>query len=132
MWIFYQQVVASNASSCVLSLPVSGKANSREVWRREAACCSACSTYLRPVMATCRARPRTGPGEGCVWASSAAPTWQPWMSTATLTPTLKRKALTEWHMVETHTRIPTLFKEKSNLTLLGKIRPLLWEGAYRR
>lgn len=70
----------------------SGRLNNRGVWRREAVCCSAYSTSPRPATAMHRARPRTGLVAGCAWASSVAPTWRPWMSTATQTPTLKRKA----------------------------------------
>lgn len=82
---------------CILYLipllfELSGRLNNIGVWRREAVCCSACSTSPRPVTAMCRARPRTGLVAGCAWASNAAPTWRPWMSTATQTPTLKRKA----------------------------------------
>lgn len=70
---------------------LSGRLNNRGAWRREAVCCSACSTSPRPAKAMRRARPRTGLVAGCAWASNAAPTWRPWMSTATQTPTLKRK-----------------------------------------
>lgn len=73
------------------SLSFSGRPSSREVWRRGAACCSASSTSLRPGLTTSRASPRRGLAVGCVWASNAAPTWQPWTSTATPTPTSKRK-----------------------------------------
>ena len=79
--------------SVMSPLSLSGRLSSRGVLRRGAACCSACSTSPRLVMATWRARPRRGLAAGCVWASNAAPTWQPWMSTATRTPTLKRKEM---------------------------------------
>lgn len=73
------------------ALCLSGRWNNSGVWRRGAACCSACSTYHRPRMATCRARPRRGLVAGCVWGSSDVPTWLPWTSTVIQTPTLKRK-----------------------------------------
>lgn len=76
--------------SSVFSL--SGRRNSSGVWRRGAACCSACSTSHRPMMAMCRARPRRGLVAGCAWGSSDVPTWLPWTSTVIQTPTLKRKA----------------------------------------
>lgn len=79
--------------SSVLSL--SGRQNNRGVWRREGVCCSACSTYPRPLMAMYRARPRgRGLVAGCVSGSNAVPIWLPWMSTVIQTPTLKRKVLT--------------------------------------
>lgn len=75
--------------SSVFSL--SGRRNNSGVWRSGAACCSACSTYHRPLMAMCRARPRRGLVAGCVWGSNDVPTWLPWTSTVIQTPTLKRK-----------------------------------------
>lgn len=76
--------------SSVFSL--SGRQNSSGVWRRGAACCSACSTSHRPMMAMCRAKPRRGLVAGCAWGSNDVPTWLPWTSTVIQTPTLKRKA----------------------------------------
>lgn len=75
-----------------LFFSLSGRRNSSGVWRRGAACCSACSTSHRPMMAMCRARPRRGLEAGCAWGSNDVPTWLPWTSTVTQTPTLKRKA----------------------------------------
>lgn len=87
---------------------ISGRRSSRGVWRREDVCCSASSSSRRTRMASWRARPRRERVVGCVWASNAAPTWQPWTSMASLTPTLKRKRdiqhVAEGNQLEPETR----------------------------
>lgn len=96
--VFHAEYLHKHESLCPCAahrshpfLSFSGRWSSREVWRKGAVCCFASSSCPQTVTATWRARPRRELGVGSAWASSAAPTWQPWTSTASPTPTSKRE-----------------------------------------
>lgn len=75
----------------------SGRASSCTAWRSEAVFFSLCSSCLRSVRTSRMWTEVKGRGvrgvaaEVSVWAWGAAPTWQPWMWTGSLTPTSKCK-----------------------------------------